>query len=186
MAVKWDRPNVAKNPIRISSVPSARPVRLLDARRDFSKYWVTPDTGSCPSRDGPGRVFWDHAVRRELRKRPGWLGKAINPFLHSGKERAAAGQRRWDLVVQFDKNEPKFKLARLLCKWENEEGDVMSEDEQDGLEVDHIQGGKSGQSPCDYRLCNLRPLDVPSHRQLQPPRGTKRKRPAASLLRRPA
>ena len=184
MSVQWKNTRVAKSPIQLSTLSSARRVRLVDARQDLQMFWVTPDSGSCTSRDSSTRTFWDHSIRRELRDRPGWLGKAINPYWHSGKDRAS-GEKRWDLVIEVKRD--KFKFARLLCDWQDENGSTLGEDDQAALEVDHVQGGGPGKSPFDYRLCNLRPLDVPTHRKLQPPRGLKR--PAAALsspLRRPA
>ena len=184
MPVQWKTPRIAKSPIELSALPSARRVRLVDPRQDLQIFWVTPDSGSCVSRDSSTRTFWDHAIRRELRDRSGWLGMAINPYWHGGKERAS-GEKRWDLVLEV--KDDKFKFARLLCDWENEDGSLFDGDEQAGLEVDHVRGGAPGKSPFDYRLSNLRPLDVPTHRKLQPPRGLKR--PAAALsppLRRPA
>ena len=99
--------------------------------------------------------------------------------------RAVSRRTDWDLVLELKKGE-KYKFSRLLCDWENEDEEAMSAAEQEGLEVDHIVGGIAGGSPCDYRLSNLRPIDIPSHRQLQPPRGKGLKRPAAATFRRPA
>ena len=184
MPVTWSCSRVAKNPIQISALPTARRVRLVDSRQDLSAFWVTPDSGSCVGPDG-SRYFWNYAVWRELRDRSGWLGVAINPLVHGGKDRATGEGKRWDLVLELKRGE-KYKFSRLLCDWENEEGEIMSEGEQEDLEVDHIVGGVAGRSPCDYRKANLRPIDIPSHRQLQPPRGKGLKRPAAATFRRPA
>lgn len=183
MPVTWSQPRIAKNPIQISSLQTARRVRLLDSRQDLSNFWVTPDSGSCVGPDG-SKYYWDHAIRRELRARTGWLGMAINPLVHAGKDRASGEEKRWDLVLELKRGE-KFKFSRLLCDWENDDGETMSAGEQEDLEVDHIVGGTAGRSPCDYRMSNLRPIDIPSHRQLQPPRGKSLKRPAAATFRRP-
>ncbi len=171
----WKRPRIAKTPIQISHYPTARKVRLLDDRMDVSMFWVTPDAGSL------GDFLWDHAIRRELKDRPGYLGKALDPFVREGKERAD-GEYRLDLVLDLKKN-IRFKLARLLCDWGNDEGEIMDAMEQEGLEVDHISEGKRRQPPRNYCLKNLRPIDVPSHRKLQPARGQLR-RPAASTTKR--
>ena len=80
--VVWKRSRVAKSPIQTSKFPTARKVRLLDDRTDVSMYWVTPDAGSLDD------FHWNHAIRRELKDRPGWLGKALDPFVRKGKERA--------------------------------------------------------------------------------------------------
>ena len=79
-----------------------------------------------------------------------------------------------------------MKFARLLVDWVDDEGNAMNLLEQEGLEVDHVEEGRSGEPPRNYCLVNLRIIDGPSHRQEQPGRG--RKRPAAALqtLRRPA
>ena len=59
-------------------------------------YWVTPDAGSLDD------FHWNHAIRRELKDRPGWLGKALDPFVRKGKERADGGYRL-DLVFDLKK-----------------------------------------------------------------------------------
>ena len=150
-----------------------------------SRYWVTPDAGSRTGRDGSKRFVWDHAVRRELDERPGWLGKAVNPIAHAGRELASGG-RRWDLVVEPTKG-IKVKLARMLINWSDDDGNVMTAIARKGLEVDHLEEGPLRQPPRNYCLADLRLIDVPSHRKEQPGRGYKR--PAAApqaLLRRPA
>ena len=78
---------------------------------------MTPDSGKL------GDFVWDASVRRELKSKPGWLSKALRPFVHKGKQRAD-GENRLDLVLDL-KPGVRVKLARLLCDWESEAGDVM-------------------------------------------------------------
>ena len=66
-------------------------MRLIDSRIDLSCYWVTPDAGRIF--DSGGDCVWDHAIRRELKARPGWLSKALNPYVHVAKQYADGGYR---------------------------------------------------------------------------------------------
>lgn len=185
MPATWHNKRVAKRPIKLSTLSSARRVNCLDSRRDLGIYLVTADAGSCPGRDGSERFVWDFAIRRELKDRPGWLTKALNPFPAKSREYAGGGHR-WDLVLDLVKGE-RYKLSRLLFNWLDEDEHIMEKMEQELLEVDHIREGTLRKPPRDYRLANLRAIDGPTHREEQPARG--KKRPAAAptaLRRRPA
>jgi len=182
MGVSWKNRRVAKQPIALAKVPSARQVHLVDDRLDLTSFWVTPDAGSRPDPSGGVAFKWDYSIRRSLKSRPGWLGKALNPFEHKGKQKAD-GEYRIDLVVK-PKKDIACKFARLLCDWLDDEGRIMDACEQESLEVDHILEWSSGAPPRNYCLSNLRPIDVGSHRQEQPLRGVKRKPATATRVRR--
>ena len=92
--VAWKNYRIAEAPLKISACSAARKVRLFDSRLDLSRFWVTPDAGKL------GDFVWDSSVRRELKSKPGWLSKALRPFVHKGKKRAD-GENRLDLVLDL-------------------------------------------------------------------------------------
>ena len=178
VAVWTNRSSAA--PVALAAVPSARRVALVDDRLCLSAFWVTPDAGTRPSPDGTASFFWGCAIRRELRDRPGFLSKAMKPFLEKGKLRSD-GKYRYDLALKLGGF--RFKLSRLLCDWKDQNGDPIPEEFMEDMEVDHREEGENPTRPPprNYNEDNLRPLDKGTHRQLQPARG--RKRPAASQAR---